>query len=531
MATYDSENQKVLRSPAKVGIRLYVGTTKILEFDNSNLISVNLTLRGVETKVEDPTLQASDIEIQAYYTGSINDLLQFRGKNTRILYKSSYASTVWQNDVASQHVGVRVFYTNLNTDNVKLKDNILTIKGTDFTGTLVKQIWNLAYLDPSWTRVTYNGTSYYRLRDMWKSFLEWCLPTDKMPTIDANPYPGEFYLKSDRVAYVYRWIAPDMSWRKRIAQIMNVFRGSTSDIIAPRGVYVDAGCPHFKWFNLPVETRLPSAIETGVAAGNRIANIQSYDIANGKYNSVWYNGIWNIDYADVADFEIEYGNAISKIIIDTPYVNKIAKTMSVEMRSNMSDIITLEELGIIRRIEVTASGSGSTIPSTFSVTQLDSKTGVVKCGSFSGTCNATIYYDIWAAIYNNPDVTSIPDLIWDTGISGGDEVTLELLPFLRAINGKFVPSNTSYYGQPTDYNIYYHMRGINRAVQGCNIAQPRWITFKWRGHPGMQPRDIILFTEKDGTKNYYEVDYLTLEHKDGGLISEVKAMYKMPYSS
>ena len=526
--TYDTENAKLMRAAAKVGIRVYVGTTLVLDFDNSNLISVSLALRGVETKIDNPTLQASEIEIQAYYTGDLATLLQFRGKTTRIQYKSSYGSTLWTNDVSSQYVGVRVFYTSFDTDHISLKDNILTIKGTDFTGTLTKETWSLQYLVPSWSSYTYSGTSYYKLEDMWSSYLNFLFPTSRMPSLVPNPYPGNFYIKKDQNDYVYPWVAPRKSWRKRIAQIINAFRGSASDIIIPRAVYVDAGCPYFRWFNLPVETGRPSAIETGTTS--RVSNLVSYNISNGKYNNVWFNDIWNIDYANVADFEIEYGNAISKIYVDTPYVRKRSLTQTITMQPNMSDIVTLENEGIFRRITVTASGTGSTIPSTFSLTQLDEKTAVVKCGSFSGTCYGTIYYDTWDAIYNRSGATTIPDLEVATSYTDGDEVTLEQLPFLRVINGKFVPSNSSYYTQ-ADYNVYYHMRAILRAVEDCNVAQPRWIKFKWRGHPGMQPRDIILFTEKDGTKNYYEVDYLTLEHKDGGLVSEVKAMYKMPYSS
>lgn len=516
--TYDTENAKLMRPAAKVGIRVYVGTTLVLDFDNSNLLSVSLTLRGVETKVDNPELQASDIEIQAYYTGDLATLLQFRGKTTRIQYKSSYGSTLWTNDVASQYVGVRVFYTSFDKDHISLKDNILTIKGTDFTGTLSKEIWSLEYLVPSWPVYTYSGTSYYRLTDMWSSYLNFILPTSRMPGLGPNPYGGNFYFTKGLNDYVYAWVAPRMSWRKRIAQIVNAFRGSTSEVIIPRALYVDAGCPHFAWLDGPLNSG---------AVSSRVINNQNYNISNGKYNNVWYSNTWEIDYANVADFEIEYGNAISKIYVDTPYARKRSLTQTITMQPNMSDIVTLDHEGIFRRISVTASGTGSTIPSTFSLTQLDEKTAVVKCGSFTGTCYGTIAYDTWDAVYNRSGVTTIPDIAITTPYTNGDEVTLEQLPFLRLIHGKYVPTT----GSAVDYNYYYHGLGIEKAMNECNIAQPRWIKFKWRGHPGMQPRDIILFTEKDGTKNYYEVDYLTLEHKDGGLVSEVKAMYKMPYSS
>ena len=70
---------------------------------------------------------------------------------------------------------------------------------------------------------------------------------------------------------------------------------------------------------------------------------------------------------------------------------------------------------------------------------------------------------------------------------------------------------------------------LTHTLTDCNLQQPKWITFTWRGNTYMQPRDMILLTEEDGSKNYYEIDNLTLEHKDGGLTSKVKAIYKCPY--
>lgn len=96
-------------------------------FTNSSLISCTLSLRGVETKAENPELQLSDIEIVGYEPENVIEKISMIGPDKPIYYTSGYPG-----DMAP----VRKFYL---SSNLSWEDKKLTIKGEDASKFLDEQ--------------------------------------------------------------------------------------------------------------------------------------------------------------------------------------------------------------------------------------------------------------------------------------------------------------------------------------------------------------------------------------------------------
>lgn len=90
-------------------------------FDNSNLISCTLQLRSVDTKVDNPELQMSEIEIEGYEPNDITDIIGYIGTGYPIYYTSGYPG-----DMAP----MRKFYLG---EPIEFEDKTVKIKGYDAT--------------------------------------------------------------------------------------------------------------------------------------------------------------------------------------------------------------------------------------------------------------------------------------------------------------------------------------------------------------------------------------------------------------
>lgn len=516
--TYDIENAKILRASPNIGIRIICENQIIFTFTKEDIISVSLSLRGVETKFTEPDLQASTIEIKIYYNGDKEDFLQFRGKQTVIQYKSSYSDNVWSNDSptqttsnSSQCVGIRAFYCTFDQDSLQIEqDHIVTIKGTDKVGTVTGDSWAL-YLWPSFPSYLHNNRSYYKLEDIINAYVD-----ELNKEFDAYKYgtAPQAWLNNSSPYYERTYYMPEMSKRKKLAQFVNYFRGthptddSTIKSIYKRFVFRDAGAPLMMW--------VPYVITPSVTS-NRFYMIRQANIANDIYNDVWTNYRWELGYEDVSDLIVEYGNVVKEVDIDNLYAGRSTEYVDkeYELVSNMSVIITTDKPSVSRGYAASYHISGQS--PTITLSQLNPTTFALHCTSFDGTGTITVHFSELRTFYNGSSGAGG----YITGMTSGDVIKTGPFYGLKSFEGLTTSD--------VEMRTLYLRNSIARAFRYCGLTQPQWITFKWRGHPGMQPRDLILFTEKDGTQNYYEIESLTLDHENGGLISTVKAMYKCAY--
>lgn len=221
----DTSTTKTLTIPAsdKRIIITSVVIGDIWRFDNSNLVECSGVLRGVETKVENPELQMSEIEIKAYMPNDITEDIGSIGTDHPILYTAGYPG-----DMSP----VRKFYL---SEQIEWENGVITIKGTDAT----------RFLDDEYEGI-YIGSNYQFSGGInpYINVMDDILTDSGIDHTFVNDYApfDEYYINS------YPILIKKQSKRKVIAQAVNWLRADVSDYgDMPTDEiylnYVDAGIP------------------------------------------------------------------------------------------------------------------------------------------------------------------------------------------------------------------------------------------------------------------------------------------------
>lgn len=187
-------------------VGVYLGRSWL--WDNSNLISVNLDLHGVNTEIGGE-LEVSSIEIKAYETTDYTDIIGDIAVGSPIWYTAGY-----DGDMSP----TRTFYL---SEPISWQDNVLTVKGQDATMFLENKEtpghYEYSHIFPKdlvLTRASeaLDGIDY---RDIWEN--------------------DEYFDYADQAPVVF---IPAAAPRTIISTYANIFRGQYLHFM-----YVDAGIP------------------------------------------------------------------------------------------------------------------------------------------------------------------------------------------------------------------------------------------------------------------------------------------------
>lgn len=196
-------------------------------FDNANLISCNLQLRAVETKVDNPELQMSEIDIEGYEPNDITDSIGYIGTGYPIYYTSGY-----QDDMAP----LRRFYLG---EPIEFDKSVVKIKGYDATYFLDDEFGGVYIGDPDeWEA---DGVNAY-----FNTIAQ--IVTDAGVDLEyINNYTEWVYNSREISCPMF---IPKKSKRAVISQMVNFFRAITwvawdseSEDMPVYINYVDAGIP------------------------------------------------------------------------------------------------------------------------------------------------------------------------------------------------------------------------------------------------------------------------------------------------
>lgn len=188
----------------------------VLQFDNTNLISVDLDLRA-DLSIVKPTWQVSGIEIQAYWPNDISSAVANIGDDVPIWYYAGYPG---------DYSDTRNFYL---SEQVTMEQNILTIRGEDQSRKLndAKNV-ALQRLDTT----AKNG---------WRSLYQFfrnIIQNAGVKAVSVQTAPAE----SGNVTTNRNMILTDAPRADYVADIMNMAHVGT---FWP--TFVDAGIPKISW--------------------------------------------------------------------------------------------------------------------------------------------------------------------------------------------------------------------------------------------------------------------------------------------
>lgn len=191
---------------------LRIALGKSWTFDNSTLIKCSMNLRGVETTADNPELQLSEIEIQAYEPEDYSNIIGRITEGSPIWYQAGYPG-----DMSI----VRRFYLN---QKIQYENNVLTIRGYDATYQLEGQ-YDGFILQSNTNEIEYDYASqiYFIIQSAGIDVANRGLPEIPTGTSDAI----NLYLDN-------------RSKRLLVANAMNMYREQGFCVN-----YVDAGIPTF----------------------------------------------------------------------------------------------------------------------------------------------------------------------------------------------------------------------------------------------------------------------------------------------
>lgn len=436
----------------------YIVPGIILTATNDTLIRCALSLRG-NLSVIDHTWEESEIEIQMYYPYDISSSFAYVQNDWPITYRAGY-----DGDLSPE----RKFYL---SDEITMKDNLITIKGVDASHWLDQKTMQEQWLD------SYAGKAHQTVYSKFISAIESAGITLK----NKQSWSGGSATGTRRYA-----VLPEMTARDFIASTMNLTLNHSRSGTPYAMQFVDAGIP---------------SVEHG--------------------DGTTHGNIWTIRKSDCGDWTETRERAIAKIqsanderkfnetITETDRGRKAVFGNFPDLLSNLwgtNDANAYTATTKDQEVDVSFDGFSfiKMIQGITTITSTPSRFfGKVKANSTlierTGIHLMRYYVQNPAYIIASPALVSggVSSFSNPDGLPGQ---TIEMEPFI--------------YGSITDANgetVFNYPSLFNRSTHT--------IGFTWKGDPRMQPLDyleIIDDTQAGEPSTWYRITNIDLTHEGGG---------------
>lgn len=482
-----------------------------LEITNENLISAVVSLRS-DLSIIDPTLPESEINVEVYYDEDISEILAAIPDETPLTYQAGYPG-----DMSP----VRKFYI---SEQVTWADNVISIHAVDAVHKLDEEL-------PSAIRIAGTQVSSAGVTEL--VLFAQCLLL--MSGIEANG--GKVYTLMDNYTLIGDAsddvpviVIPKQSKRETMAWLMNLVRQDFPAGYMRNGVehvyitYVDAGIPTFS-FDKPVSSWDIYETDCGEVARHIDRKITKLTVdhnyvSRGKSSGSFSNqeeigsGTWFYQSGIALDFSsdyIEYFRVINTgIALQSVYDGR-------QTGIGQSGPIT----------EVRQIGNRTTACAVYLVGP-DIPKGLIKDGWTSNELYTqfmpwtTQQSDQWTAEGLDTSETYNPNIRgqayterlnqFSAGSDGSNEVRIKNDAFMG-----FLTSYGSSANQTRDPINVLPATGFANLLSRSNVTG----SFRWKGDPRMQPRDVVTFHRLDGSTEEITLENITLTHEGGGTVAEI----------
>lgn len=532
-----------------------------LEITNENLISAVVSLRS-DLSIIEPTLPESEINVEVYYDDDISEILAAIPDETPLTYQAGY-----HGDMSP----VRKFYI---SEQITWADNVITIHAVDAVYKLNKTTEPVSVGDTDCVAGVWEyGVGLYNILTLFYYYATNAdvpnLTYEELPL--TNPYWWPISGANAGIRQKRGLIARGNSYREILAEIMNLFHFSgigsqfrkSSD--AKWGnfwpTYVDAGIPTItsskpvsKWDIYEEDCGEPDR-----NTGRKISSIRAslYDVTSAAIVDNVKTDLMYAINSIVGSFEWEK-NTGGRISMDKDYVfaygiglkqSEIGETSTDSVRFIIP--VTLDGWPRIdtRVLSYTLGGhshnfSGHYLvdsqtlqftvpetPNTYVYTQdipwdsVYANTAMYKSG-WRSQANA------WAGLVSsgviNADTTQATLDIF--GFSVGETV-LEETFYAQNQNGIEEAIEPKYHGhvwltseadedqslEPATIVEAFPEKAVSSLMEKSTVTG----SFRWKGDPRMQPRDVVTFHRLDGTSEEITLENITLTHEGGGTVAEI----------
>lgn len=436
-------------------------------FKNKDLISVTAALRG-NTSLSDYTWKISELECKAYWPDDISEAVANINDNVALTYSAGYTDDMSR---------TRRFYI---SDTVTMEGNVITFKAQDASARLDRYKSQASCI---------KHQNMYSERNVYKHMISLIEEAGiKLQRKEAIPSASGSSKTQQCIYY------PERSYREEVAQILAFGRNSHLGFWP---VFVDAGYPHVK------HTK-PVATSSGI---------------NRDY------GIWTIREEDCGDVQKNVERNIASIRSST-------STYGIKNKCSRDETTVFEEKDVASGKTYTYNFQNIVDDTTITVSNAEiisknaQKVRYKAKKTTQKTKKKTKYkkkvngkyrtYTKTETVKTNQCKIKARRLDIDKGISRMVESNNR--PGYSLI---IDPSRIALGMQTTDLNGINYMVFPNFHVL-FDISNEIY-TFKWKGDPRMQPRDLFYFVRLNGSKEVFTIEEIILEHEEGGTIATITA--------
>lgn len=476
---------------------------------NENLIRATVSLRS-DLSIIDPTLPESEINIEAYQDTDISEAVAAIPADTPIMYSAGY-----EGDMSP----VRRFYV---TGQVTWADNVLSIQGVD----------GVHFLEDTTIRDFFIGSYFYDSEQGPVFQSNTLFPSATIDNFLRNigiaftregalVVTGEYHRELDN-ALVFK----EQTLRNIIAWIMNNFHITFESYTLPDGThdywptYIDAGRPLLR-ISKPAPSWTIDETDCGAVRQDIDRVIQTINLSNphlylsekgdaSEYRTICGSYIWIKDSGVFPNFD-DYC-----IYVRLPYFSENGDSrLLVPTRTNTSTEFEAQEF---RSVTIRSPG-GSNSAHYFPTNQWPNRT----LGN-----SATEYYTqvmpwgaeqsrTWAEYVTDPGATTQNgDII---GIKGLEELIEGQYSATQVTGGSVVEiKNQNIFGRTCNGvgTEMFPALSMKSLLARSNVTG----SFRWKGDPRHQPRDVATFVLRDGTEETITLENITITHEGGGTYAD-----------
>lgn len=243
-----------------------------MQFTNAELVSCNVDLRAVETAVDNPTLQASELEITAYFPNDYSDILSELMEDAPMWYTAGYFG-----DMSP----IRKFYL---AEPIELENNLIRLYGQDAT----------KYLDAEYSGSITGALSSWHPLGLVDTVLTergGLVPfADRVSTMLTNAGIAHDYENNATAAEYSRGegqLLANMPKRDIISQAVNLLNFEVDfngEMFPVRFEYVDAGIPKLTINGTKVPYEIPTEVDLKRVTESRIKSVtgNTYSVSVAK---------------------------------------------------------------------------------------------------------------------------------------------------------------------------------------------------------------------------------------------------------
>lgn len=453
-------------------------------FNNESIISCVVSLRS-DLSLINPTLPESEIELQVYQDEDISESLASIPDETTITYSSGYPEEMSP---------LRYFYL---SEKITWADNVMTIHAVDAVHKLDIPLPTATLLTGDEWRVT-SGTNEISIY----SFLSRCLYYAGVDYNSSTPDETAGTTKSSLIferTSIREAIAKAMTWGRFGNYTHNCWFN-----------YVDAGNPYLTYSYQNEEWDIYES-DCGDVKRETARNIKEIQM---PVSSLSFANTSNYFATEVGSGTWIYGSGAFLDFDDDVYAWKVKDKQGTDLLSIESD--SLSTLAIM--------------PTNALAVYSEHVFGLMEQGLPMGSMNA--YYtqvmpwnsnqlsdwnsDVGSSVRDDQNLTIMGSKVqkdthvqsFSTGRDDGEIIILDEAP----IEGKLIVQDPA---EP-QYVLYPDM-AAQSILNMSNVTG----SFKWKGHPKMQPRDSAIFHRLDGTTELITIENITLTHEGGGTSAEI----------